>query len=101
MVSPLSENLFLRGISESGSIPAQWTISYNPLLKAQSLAEQVDCPTDSTSLLVKCLQNKPLDKIVKAGLWNNRGVKIFLVALALLLMILLTGQNSNCLFRKV
>lgn len=79
MVSPLSKNLFLRGIAESGSIPAQWTVSYEPLKPAQRLAQSLGCPIDSTKLLVKCLQNKPVDKIVNAGLYNDRGVSSFCV----------------------
>lgn len=74
MVSPLSKDLFHRGIAESGSIPAQWTVSYEPLKPAHRLAQILGCPIDSTKLLVKCLQNKPVDRIVKSGLYNDLGV---------------------------
>lgn len=71
MVSPLSQDLFLRGIAESGSIPAAWSMSYEPLQPARRLAQSLGCPIDSNKLLVKCLQNKPVDAITKAGLYND------------------------------
>nr|XP_039258561.1 uncharacterized protein LOC120335133 isoform X1 [Styela clava] len=67
MMSPVSANLFRRGIAESGVVPAQWSFVRNPLYWARKLSERVGCPTENNQLLVKCLQNKPLNDVVVAS----------------------------------
>ncbi|XP_077968891.1 uncharacterized protein LOC120335102 [Styela clava] len=67
MMSPVSTNLFSRGIAQSGVVPAQWTLIRNPLYYARKLSEILGCPTDNNQLLVKCLQNKPLTDVVVAS----------------------------------
>nr|XP_039269975.1 uncharacterized protein LOC120344729 [Styela clava] len=70
MLSPISKPLFLRGISESGQAPSDWSFGKNPLSQAERLAQRLGCPTDNTKLLVGCLRSVPLPYLVS----NSTGI---------------------------
>lgn len=64
--SPTSRGLFHRGISNSGSALGSWALQNNAYGNAISLGKALDCPTNSTEILVRCLKTKSADSIVKS-----------------------------------
>ncbi|KAM3957249.1 juvenile hormone esterase-like [Aphomia sociella] len=58
MISPMSEGLFHRGISISGSPITKVPLSHDMLDLAQKQARKLDCPTNSSEAIVECLKTK-------------------------------------------
>ncbi|GAB6023218.1 hypothetical protein CHUAL_008036 [Chamberlinius hualienensis] len=66
LVSPLSKGLFHAAIQMSGNALCDWAISDNPLPNAITLAESMQCPTQSSTDLIQCLQKRPaLELLIK------------------------------------
>ncbi|XP_018561795.1 venom carboxylesterase-6-like [Anoplophora glabripennis] len=63
--SPLSEGLFVKGISQSGSALASWAIKKNALKRAKKLALLVDCPDSPSEDLKSCLKQKPAQTLLE------------------------------------
>ncbi|KAK4880937.1 hypothetical protein RN001_004256 [Aquatica leii] len=63
-LSPLSQGLFHRGISQSGSVLNPWVLSERSLEKSQQLGVYLNCPITSTKKLVACLKKKPAQNII-------------------------------------
>ncbi|XP_018572851.1 venom carboxylesterase-6 [Anoplophora glabripennis] len=57
--SSLSNGLFVRGISQSGTALAPWVIRKKALERAKKLAVLVGCPDSPSEELKKCLKGKP------------------------------------------
>ncbi|XP_028153931.2 venom carboxylesterase-6-like isoform X1 [Diabrotica virgifera virgifera] len=64
-LSPWSKDLFIRGISNSGSAISPWFLKEKPLIFAQKLAADVGCPTSPTSALKACLKEKPANLLME------------------------------------
>nr|CAB3264349.1 neuroligin-4, X-linked [Phallusia mammillata] len=65
MLSPLSKDLFHRGISQSGTAFSSWAVVKEPLRWAKQVAEGLNCPTDtSTTEMMTCIRSAPIDDIV-------------------------------------
>uniref|UniRef100_A0A348G5Z4 Carboxylic ester hydrolase n=1 Tax=Odontomachus monticola TaxID=613454 RepID=A0A348G5Z4_ODOMO len=66
MISPLSQGLFHRGISQSGTTHCPWAFVQPGLAnkKAKALAERLNCPTESSKELLACLRTKDADDII-------------------------------------
>uniref|UniRef100_A0A1B6FLE1 Carboxylic ester hydrolase n=1 Tax=Cuerna arida TaxID=1464854 RepID=A0A1B6FLE1_9HEMI len=62
--SPLSRNLFHRGISVSGSAFCPWVFAENSRMKANMLADSIQCPTNDSNSLLECLRRKPAESIL-------------------------------------
>jgi len=67
MLSKNSSGLFHAAIAQSGSSLCPWAIDENPLESSKKIAEFVQCPTESTSEMMKCLRNKDADAIIQAA----------------------------------
>ncbi|KAK4881072.1 hypothetical protein RN001_004391 [Aquatica leii] len=65
-LSPLSKGLFHRGISQSGCVLNPWVLVERSLEKSQTLAASLNCPTNNTMDMIKCLKGKPAYDIVKS-----------------------------------
>ncbi|XP_066289222.1 uncharacterized protein [Branchiostoma lanceolatum] len=63
VISPLSEGLFHRAISQSG-VCETVDIIPNPLERAVMLAEDLGCDTEDTAVMVTCLRQKSSDDLV-------------------------------------
>ncbi|CAH1107847.1 unnamed protein product [Psylliodes chrysocephalus] len=63
MLSPLSEGLFHKGGSLSGSPLGIWPIPYNQTDIAKKQARILGCPDDTTANIVKCLKTKSADDL--------------------------------------
>jgi len=61
---PSSIGLFHRAISQSGCVLNSWLYARYPKQQAQSLAKKVNCPTQSSQEMVKCLKNVNAKDIV-------------------------------------
>ncbi|XP_044746714.1 venom carboxylesterase-6-like [Coccinella septempunctata] len=57
-LSPMSEGLFSRGFSQSGTALQSWALTKNPLEKAMFVARNVSCETDSTEKMIACMRSK-------------------------------------------
>ncbi|XP_043937864.1 carboxylesterase 5A-like [Protopterus annectens] len=66
VLSPLSEDLFHRAISESGSAVIPGYCSNDPLPVAKMIANFSGCDTLSSASMVKCLREKSEEEILKA-----------------------------------
>ncbi|XKL63065.1 hypothetical protein PGB90_005429 [Kerria lacca] len=66
-LSSLSDGLFQKGISFSGSVLPPWTLSKNNTEKSIYLASLVGCPTDVSTDMVKCLQKRPAEQIIETA----------------------------------
>ncbi|KAJ8871578.1 hypothetical protein PR048_027904 [Dryococelus australis] len=66
MLSPLSNGLFHRGISQSGTALNIWTLAPNgdSKFQAEKLATFLSCPKEPTAALVKCLREKSAVDII-------------------------------------
>lgn len=62
--SPLSQRLFQRGISQSGTAFCPWALTENSREKVEILAGYLDCPTNNMEQTLECLQSKPAEEIV-------------------------------------
>ncbi|EAT35318.1 AAEL012509-PA, partial [Aedes aegypti] len=65
-LSPMSRGLFKNGIGHSGSALNPWVLVEKSAEKAKSIAATVDCPTDSSKNMLKCLRQKPAREVVSA-----------------------------------
>lgn len=67
MISPMSEGLFHRAISNSGGLlgPARTGVARQ---QATRLAELMDCPTDDTGEMIECLRNVSPENMIFSGL---------------------------------
>ncbi|KAG5328877.1 ESTF Esterase, partial [Acromyrmex heyeri] len=66
MVSPLSEGLFHRGISQSGNFYNPWTLTSPGIarMRAMTLGKHLECNTENSKDLVECLQTKSAEEII-------------------------------------
>lgn len=55
MISPMSKGLFRNVIALSGAMPWQINLATNNIETARALAARVNCPTESTADMVRCL----------------------------------------------
>ncbi|XP_065347264.1 esterase E4-like [Cloeon dipterum] len=58
MISPLSQGLFTRAISMSGTVFAPWAFAPNPVSNARKYAMANGCTFDNSEELVDCLMKK-------------------------------------------
>jgi len=63
-LSPLSADLFKRGISHSGCSLDPWVMTEGSAEKARVLAARLGCITDNNDAMIKCLKEKPATDIV-------------------------------------
>nr|XP_018911064.1 PREDICTED: esterase E4-like [Bemisia tabaci]XP_018911065.1 PREDICTED: esterase E4-like [Bemisia tabaci]XP_018911066.1 PREDICTED: esterase E4-like [Bemisia tabaci]XP_018911067.1 PREDICTED: esterase E4-like [Bemisia tabaci] len=63
-LSPLSDGLFHRGFSQSGTFLNPWAFSENNVEKSHGLAANLGCPTHNSAELVECLRSRPAESIV-------------------------------------
>ncbi|XP_078695208.1 carboxylesterase 1D-like [Branchiostoma floridae x Branchiostoma belcheri] len=63
-LSPMSRGLFNRGISQSG-IWQTMPFNTDPLPVARSLAEELECATETTDTMMECLRTKPFQDIIE------------------------------------
>lgn len=67
VISPLSKGLFHAGIQMSGNAISEWAINFDPLQTAITIAQDMQCPTQPTTDLIKCLRKRPaLELLIKA-----------------------------------
>ncbi|PSN36678.1 hypothetical protein C0J52_16276 [Blattella germanica] len=64
-LSPLSQGLFHRGYSQSGTALCPWTQMEGALAKTKKLAAALGCTTETTKAMVHCLRKRPAYKIVQ------------------------------------
>lgn len=64
-LSPLSKNLFKRGIAHSGTALNPWVIAEKSAEKAKRIAIELDCPICCSKKMIKCLKEKPAEDIVR------------------------------------
>uniref|UniRef100_A0A7N6AJR3 Carboxylic ester hydrolase n=1 Tax=Anabas testudineus TaxID=64144 RepID=A0A7N6AJR3_ANATE len=64
LLSPLSEGLFHRAISESGTAEMGIVVSNNPLQLTQMVANISGCSLESTEKIADCMRNLDIDTIV-------------------------------------
>ncbi|KAG7212180.1 hypothetical protein KM043_012520 [Ampulex compressa] len=66
MISPLSQGLFHRAISESGTVHCPWTLARPGQAKdrAKIVAEHLDCPSSGSEEILNCLRKKDAADIV-------------------------------------
>ena len=62
--SPLTKGLFHRAISQSGTSLANFAASGRKAEFTEELAEKLNCPTDNTGEMVKCLRQKPMQTLL-------------------------------------
>ncbi|XP_023312047.1 venom carboxylesterase-6-like [Anoplophora glabripennis] len=63
MVSPLSQGLFHKGVSMSGTPVGAWMLPHNQLEIAKKQARIVGCPDDTSANIIKCLKTKPFKEL--------------------------------------
>lgn len=64
-LSELSEGLFKRGYSFSGSALCPWAFQRDGVEKTKRLAANLGCPNSDSKTMVKCLRRRPARKIVE------------------------------------
>ncbi|XP_065211478.1 esterase FE4-like isoform X2 [Planococcus citri] len=65
-LSPMSEGLFQRGVSQSGCTLVSWAQPKNVPEKSKRLANLLGCPTHCTKQMLKCLKARPARRIVES-----------------------------------
>ncbi|XP_069696446.1 esterase E4-like [Periplaneta americana] len=67
MISPMSKGLFHRAISMSGTALINWALGHPGVGRnnTHKLARQLNCPTEPSDELVKCLKNKDAYEITQ------------------------------------
>ncbi|RZC33123.1 venom carboxylesterase-6-like [Asbolus verrucosus] len=71
-LSPMSDGLFHKGFSQSGTALNPFAIQDEPLMKAKLLGASLGCPTSSTHALVNCLKQRPFRHILtKVSLFHG------------------------------
>ncbi|KAF2896323.1 hypothetical protein ILUMI_09830, partial [Ignelater luminosus] len=63
-LSPLSQGLFHRGISQSGTALNPWVLVENSRKKSIQLATHLGCPTTVMEDMINCLREKPAYDVV-------------------------------------
>jgi len=58
ILSPMSKGLFHTALSASGSALNPWAFQPNPIPHSKKFGKLLNCPTESSSELVKCLRTK-------------------------------------------
>jgi carboxylesterase type B len=66
-MSPLSRGLFHRGISHSSTALADWVLMKNPVEKAITVAEHVNCSSTDQQEMIDCMRTKPAFDLVSAN----------------------------------
>ncbi|XP_074036127.1 juvenile hormone esterase isoform X2 [Leptinotarsa decemlineata] len=66
MVSSLSQGLFHKAVSMSGSPIGIWPIKTNLLEAAKKQARLVGCPDDTSEKIVKCLKKVPAEQLAES-----------------------------------
>lgn len=64
-LSPLSQGLFHRGISQSGSALHSWTSMEKGGAKSRQLGSFLGCKTENSEELAECLRNRPAYQLVQ------------------------------------
>lgn len=64
-LSPLSQGLFHKGHSMSGSVLLPWTQTEHLRQKTESLAKLLGCPVHTSKEIIDCLRHRPARKIVE------------------------------------
>ncbi|KAL3287464.1 hypothetical protein HHI36_001935 [Cryptolaemus montrouzieri] len=64
LISPMSTGLFNRAYSISGTALNPRSLEKEPLDDAKKLSEQLKCPLDTTQIMVECLRQKPIEKLI-------------------------------------
>ncbi len=67
VISPISRGLFVRAISQSGTMLDPSILERTPQEKAIALSRTVDCSTLSYKKMVKCLRKVPSSKLLSAA----------------------------------
>ncbi|XP_065212963.1 LOW QUALITY PROTEIN: venom carboxylesterase-6-like [Planococcus citri] len=65
LISPLSEGLFHKAASLSGTALPEWTLPKNNTEKSIQLAALEGCPTNNTKDMVTCLQKRPARALIE------------------------------------
>ncbi|CAH1394483.1 unnamed protein product [Nezara viridula] len=63
-LSPLSRGMFKGAMCMSGASLNYWAIDQSPKYRAHTVANELGCPVNDTSLMVKCLSSRPAEHIV-------------------------------------
>ncbi|XP_020740711.2 carboxylesterase 3 isoform X1 [Odocoileus virginianus] len=66
VLSPLAAGLFHRAIAQSGIITLPSFLDTDPWLLAQTLADSLDCNSDSSAEMVQCLRQKTSEELILA-----------------------------------
>ncbi|XP_075214239.1 esterase E4-like [Lycorma delicatula] len=82
LLSPMSKGLFHKAISGSGIMYMLYPDTTGAIIEhTKLLGEFVKCPTDVTALLVKCLQQLPVDELFreleKFKVWRTHPTLVF------------------------
>ncbi len=67
VISPLSRGLFVRAISQSGTMLDPSVLDPTPQEKVVLLSQSLDCPTLSYRKMLKCLRKVPIDKLLSSA----------------------------------
>ncbi|KAJ8965970.1 hypothetical protein NQ314_003818, partial [Rhamnusium bicolor] len=73
-LSPWSKGLFHRGFSQSGTALQHWALTEEPLDKAKVVANQLNCSTESTKIMVECLKKVSATQLV----WAMKSLFMFM-----------------------
>uniref|UniRef100_A0A1B6D1F0 Carboxylesterase type B domain-containing protein n=1 Tax=Clastoptera arizonana TaxID=38151 RepID=A0A1B6D1F0_9HEMI len=80
-LSPLSQGLFTRGISFSGTALCPWALMENGREKAFQIGTNLGCNTLDSTLLLNCLRNRPAHQILQQSKqltgWSNNPFAVF------------------------
>lgn len=63
-LNPTNKGLFQRVITQSGSVLAQWALTYNPGQLFSEFIAEVDCNLGNYDSILKCLQSKSAEELV-------------------------------------
>lgn len=63
-LNPTNKGLFERVIAQSGSVLAQWALTYNPVQLFSEFIAEVECDLGGYDSILKCLQSKSAEEIV-------------------------------------
>lgn len=69
--SPMSRNLFNRGMSISGCALNSFALQVNPIKKAKALADALLCDTSDKRNMVECIKSRPSRLIINATVEMN------------------------------
>lgn len=64
-LSPMSQNLFNRGMSMSGSALDSFALQNNPQKRAEALARSLRCDTTNKRNMVNCMKSRPAHLITR------------------------------------